>query len=193
MIAPVILDLYSRSGHFSDPWFRAGVDVIRLDIADGNDVRKLEYFSDRSVLGIFACPPCTMFSKARGSAPVSELQLLEAISCVDAIFRFVTLYNPIWWLIENPFHSRIRKYIGNPFQMIRMSWFGFPASKQTGLWGKFKPVKADPGSWNPVRGGHNISMIDNLNTEQRSETPVALGEAFFKANYSGINQPLLCV
>lgn len=189
-MTPLILDLYSLSGNFSRPWKEAGYDVLQVDIKPGPGiqqvVRLMDWVPNRKVLGIIACPPCNKISKARGKRP-TEAEFLESVSCFDAVSRMVLLYNPVFWVFENPFHSAIRRFYGPPRQRIRMSWFGFPASKETGLWGDFEPVKSKASDWNPVRGAHGTNMIGDLGSRKlRAETPELLGIRFFEAQQKRI-------
>lgn len=187
LFPPVILDLFSHSGNFSRPYKEAGCEVIQIDIRLGHeDIRLLPYIEGKYIDGIIACPPCQKMSKARNKPTDSEL--IESLSCFDAVARLVVLYKPSFWVFENPFHSRIRKFYGPPRQRIVMSRFGFPSSKETGLWGNFNIVKypevieAHPSALTKSRSCRRSKEFENMNANQRAETPVGLGQAFFKAN-----------
>ena len=174
-ITRTILSLYDQSGNFSKPYRDAGYQVIQLDLLYNNiDIRTLPYRSDWNIHGIIAMPPCTYFSKAR-LKPTSS-QLREGLSTVDAIYRLITLYNPSFFVIENPHKGRIQQYIGKPLQVIPLGAFGFNTAKPTALWGNFNPIKVP--SWIPE---YKVKF-NKLPKSTRSITPIALGTAFFNAN-----------
>lgn len=183
----IILDLFSESGNWSKPYREAGYEVIQVDLKHGKqDVRLIKYDPLRKVHGIIANPPCVVMSKARRRPTPDEL--LESLSCFDATCRLIALHSPVFWVIENPFHSRIRQFYGPPKQRIVMSRFGFPSSKETGLWGHFNKVKypseftPHPAALEKTRSMKRSRKFDNMSSRQRAETPLLLGEMFFQAN-----------
>lgn len=171
-----IISLYDYTGHFSAPWKAAGYQVICIDKQiDNQDARKIRYQPGLNVEGVIGAPPCIFFSKAN-SLENFNTNLIEALSTVDAFMRYVVLYSPKWYVLENPSESRVWRYIGEPKQKIKLYDFGYPALKGTGLWGKFNKVKkAAHSQVTPIK-------FQNLPKSLRSVTPVQLGEAFFKAN-----------
>src|ERR1700680_1855757 len=65
MESKIILDLCGGTGSWSKPYKDAGYDV-RVVTLPGHNV--LTYVPPANVYGIFAAPPCTMFSLARTTA-----------------------------------------------------------------------------------------------------------------------------
>lgn len=62
-----ILSLCDYSGTWSEPYARAGYDVIRVDIKKGRDVRLLKY--PGKVYGLLAAPPvliCLLAGRVNG-------------------------------------------------------------------------------------------------------------------------------
>lgn len=174
-ITRTILSLYDRTGNFSKPYRDAGYQVIQLDkLYNGIDVRTLPFRTDWNIHGIIAMPPCTYFSKAR--LKPTAAQLLEGLSTVDAVYRLVALYNPHFYVIENPDRGRLQAYIGKPLQVFPLGAFGFTTAKPTALFGRFNPVKVP--AWIPAAQVN----FEDLKHSDRCVTPVSLGKAFFEAN-----------
>lgn len=176
MFQPVILSVFEQTGHFSKAYRDAGYEVIMLDVAiDGNDVRLLNFQPGLKIHGLIACPPCTYFSKANSRKNYEENKL-TALSLLDVVFRLIVLYQPEWYVIENPSESRIRHYIGEPLQKIKLSDYGYKCLKGTGLWGKFNKIKS------AIKPSSRPVKFDHLSKLQRISTPPLLGKMFFLAN-----------
>lgn len=174
-IFDTIMVLYDYSGNTSNFFRDKGYSVIQVEsqLDYSNAVRML--FKPGLKLKALICyPPCTYFSRAR-SRP-EEFDLDYGLSTLDLCFRMFYLYRPDIFIIENPFHSRIRNYIGNPKQRIDLGCYGFPSQKPTGLWGIFTPV---PPGTKLVHTG----KLDNLSKNKRTETPIQLIEAIYKSNF----------
>lgn len=176
MFQKTILSIYERTGHFSHAYKREGYEVIQVDSAiDGKDARTIPFQPGLNVHGIIACPPCTYFSKANTRANF-EKNKTEALSLLDVIFRMIVLYRPNWYVIENPSESRIRQFIGAPTQIIRLSDYGYPCLKGTGLWGNFHKVLP------AMKPKEYCKNFDRIPHNLRSSTPHLLGEYFYKSN-----------
>lgn len=195
-----ILVLYELSGTFSNLYRELGYNVVQIDKQlDGTDVRLLEK-KYKNVVGILAFPPCTHFagSGARWWKKKGEAPLIEALSNVDAIFRMVQIYNPEFFIIENPV-GRLRRFIGKPkFIFNPCEFAGWikdsddeAYTKKTCLWGNFniplkKPVEPIHGSMmhklkNPKTGKfYSFNNQDGKNW--RSKTPLGFAKAFVDAN-----------
>lgn len=183
-----ILELYSGSGNWSEPYERAGYKVLRFDLKSGVDVRLLTKFKE-PIHGILAGPPCTHLSasgawmwKKKGDAA-----LLEALSTVDAVYRLVAVHQPAWWALENPV-GRLKDFLGPP-----VMWFdpcdyggylnppGDAYTKKTGLWGNF--TKPTPKPVAPTQGSKMLALPPSkARAALRSVTPMGFAEAFFQAN-----------
>jgi hypothetical protein len=173
----VILSLFDYSGNWSEPYKKAGYNVIQVDKdLNGQDVRlynpQLEY-----VHGILAAPPCTVFSKASGSRPRSDTEMLEAIGCVDAVLRLVFKLRPQFWALENP-QGRLKNWLGEPRLKFHPFHYGDPYQKYTYLWGRFNiptpaQVEATEGDTTTTKG---------WNMRSRSNTPKGFAQKFFEAN-----------
>ena len=86
---------------------------------------------------------------------------LNNVALIDAALRFVALYDPEWWVLENPV-GRLRRWLGPPTHMFNPCDYGDPYTKKTLLWGKFNIPKENPvppqkvckqGSWIQKLGG----------------------------------------
>jgi hypothetical protein len=110
---------------------------------------------------------------------------------MDACLRFVALYRPKWWALENPV-GRMRKWLGPPrliFNPCDYAGWGDETdryTKKTLLWGEFnppekrwqEPVKVcSQGSWIQKLGG-----ASERTKGLRSMTPLGFAKAFREAN-----------
>lgn len=177
-----VLSLCDHSGAWSEPWLRAGYEVIRIDLQDKKDVRTLS-FMKRAPSVILAAPPCDHLavSGARWWVSKGETALLDALAVVDACLRAVAIYQPDVWALENP-AGRLSKYLGPSQHSFNPADYGDPYTKLTCLWGRFtmpqkNPVLATEGSKMHLIGpGPNRKNL-------RSKTPQGFSEAFYQANH----------
>lgn len=205
----IILSLYDHSGEWSKPWEEAGYEVRTVDLQnDGTDARLLRYdpwMKNDGVFGILAAPPCTQFAlsgnrhraaekrqpSTKGlNANLYDEKLADALSMVDCVLRYVHLYSPVFWALENPTGTLVN-YLGpaafsfNPSEFA--GWSDDPHSeaytKRTLLWGSFRipekrPVEPVHGSAMWARYGGKSMKTKNA----RSKTPKGFARAFFEAN-----------
>jgi len=175
----VILDLCAGSGAWSEPYLKAGYIVIRITLPE--DIRLKEYMPGIKIHGILIAPPCTFLASSGARWKRTKEQMIEALSIVDAGLRFVLLYNPKWWVLENPV-GKLKRYLGPPVMYFDPSDFGHNYTKRTCLWGKFQfpIVKCFPKTEgkNPI---HHMAPSEHR-TALRSITPELFAEAFFRAN-----------
>lgn len=189
MVGRTILSLCDHTGNWSRPYERAGYEVVRVDIQDGQDVRLMEF--PGRVHGILAAPPCDHFaaSGARWWEAKGEAAILDGLSIVDACLRIVTISRPEWWVLENPV-GRLRRWLGPPVWTFDPCGFGLSDSdaytKKTLLWGNFCPpvplvsvVARTP--LVPILGSKMHRMSSSAKA-QRSATPEGFAQAFFEAN-----------
>lgn len=190
-----ILSLCDWTGNWSEPYRKAGYEVIRIDLQNGQDVRLFE-FIDQSIHGILAAPPCEHFSKA-GSwlwEQKGEQAILDGLSIVDACLRAVAIYRPEWWVMENP-TGRLRRWLGPAKWKFDPCDFGDPYTKRTCLWGHFTPpmplfspqarniVKPEHASTNATIGSRDrTTWLGSARKVERSATPHGFAQAFFEAN-----------
>jgi hypothetical protein len=183
-----VLSLCDRTGIWSEPYARAGCNVVRVDLADGRDVRLMDY--PGKVWGIIAQPPCTHLagSGARWWAGKGEAALLDALSVADACLRFVAVCRPAWWVLENPV-GRLARKIGPPAMTFNpcefAGWADDPAedayTKRTCLWGQF--VRPQPRPVAPALGSKmHLLPPSPERADLRSATPRGFARAFFQAN-----------
>lgn len=176
-----ILSLYDFSGNWSAPYRRAkGYEVIQVDMQrDGTDVRLMQLPKDQ-VYGILAAPPCTVFAGSGARWPRTDEEMIQGLSMVDAVLRFVTICSPKFWVLENPV-GKLVQYLGKPRMYFQPCDFGDPYTKKTGLWGNFNMPKQSPVE--PVQGSkmHLLPPTEERRN-LRSETPKGFSRAFFEAN-----------
>lgn len=187
-----ILILYEESGVFTNLYKSLGFNVITHDLkTTGQDIRLLKKLENVNVYGILAFPPCTHLavSGARWFKDKGESALIEALSCVDVVFRLVQMYKPKFWMIENPV-GRLVNFIGKPSFIFNPCDFGGylePASdqytKKTCLWGEFsKPIKKHV---EPIEGSKMWSKYGGASErtkQSRSQTPLGFAKAFISVN-----------
>lgn len=198
-----ILSLFDYSGNWSEPYRRAGYQVIRQDLKLGHDIFSdtlPRFLSDAvdgfSVHGILAAVPCTDFAgsgarwwaekenrKAIYNGPVEFDTVVEmSVFMVLATLALTEALRPAWWCIENPVGriNRLVPEIGRPRLVFHPWQYGDPYTKRTCLYGHFNsdlpqmPVL-------PVMGSV-MHQIWSKDSEKRSVTPKGFSEAFFKAN-----------
>lgn len=215
----IILDLCGGTGSWSRPYKEAGYSVILITLPQ-YDIRLTEITDDfitfrsphfsgnscvvrkKSIKGILAAPPCTMFSLARTNAK-KERDLHEGMECVKACLDIIyscqeikqsknsKVTNLDWWALENPYHGLLKRIIGNPSFVFDPYEFGDMYKKKTALWGYFKEPKKKQFSELP-----KMVKFDKLSTKEihpeyygkydrtvrRSITPAGFANAFYKAN-----------
>ena len=197
-MSKLILDLCAGSGAWSEPYVKAGYEVVRVDLPE--DVRLLREGIPRAH-GILAAPPCTVFSYARNRYMPSDDELRCALSVVDACLRQVLIHKPAWWALENPggriasLVPRLKAYGPWYFDPHQCGgWLNPPGDhyhKKTGIWGTFnkpqikdvEPVvftnsKGQKGSWMWACLGGKSDRTKEL----RSATPMGFAKAFKAAN-----------
>jgi hypothetical protein len=200
-----ILSLFDHTHNWGRP-FEKKYNVHYHDIKDGLDI--LENFpgpgfwSDifGEVHGILASPPCTCFcgsgawdwplkdeGKKRMKEPCDccESFTEHSILLVSAVLWLVELWNPKFWVIENPVGrlSKLMPELGEPRLRFQPHEYGDPYSKKTCLWGKFNiPVKQ------PVLNLFGSITRDSMGSAcedkhgKRSITPNGFAYAFYQAN-----------
>lgn len=213
----IILDLCGGTGAWSDPWRKAGYEVVLITYPD-YDVSKTTMKKDhitfwgqngnseihvkyKDIYGIFAAPPCTMFSRARTTAKTPRdfrgaMSVVKA--CLDIIWECE--YNsPMtlnFWAIENP-AGHLKRFLGSPAFKFHPYDFGDRHSKETYIWGRFVEPKKKPIALNeeeirqsrnntrplpPIPAGYKIDKKMKPVQIRRSITPQGFANAFFKAN-----------
>jgi hypothetical protein len=152
-----------------------------------------------NIYGILAAPPCTMFSHARTTAkkPRDTRSAMEIVKgCLDIIWEVQYGVDTgekntrlKFWAMENPNHSILKNFIGQPAFVFNPFDFGDNYKKQTALWGNFKEPKKKPIKINKPK-------FDKLQTkeiapeyygklsrtERRAITPKGFAQAFYEAN-----------
>lgn len=157
------------------------------------------YEPPANVYGIFAAPPCTEFSVAKGNAPRAFTEAMEVVSaCMKIIWDARAAGSLKWWALENP-RGFLRQFLGIPKFTYEHWQYGSPQIKPTDIWGYFthppKTIRRKPerltvqfGDRSNGRGWSNPKApkeYASLNLDRaavRAITPKRFASAFFKAN-----------
>ncbi len=187
-----ILIFCEESGVFANLYRSAGYNVVVRDlkINPDHDVRFEPYIETGGVYGFLGFPPCTHLAGSgarwwKGKGPGA---LAEALAIADACLRIIALYQPKFWVIENPV-GRLSQFYGPPKMTFHPAeyagWADVPGdeayTKRTCLWGSFTVPRKKPEE--PVLGSlmHKLPPSDNR-AELRSKTPIGFARAFFAYN-----------
>ena len=182
MNSKIILDLCGGSGNWSKFYREAGYDVRIIDpLINGPDIRFLE-FQNEKIHGILAAPPCTVFANSGARWKRSKEEMLGGLSIMDACLRAVVIYQPKFWVLENPV-GKMKRFLGTPKMYFNPCDYGDPYTKKTCLWGNFNvplktPVEPTEGSKMHLRYGGKSDKTKR----ERSKTPLGFARAFFEAN-----------
>lgn len=189
------------TGSWSKPYKDAGYDV-RIITLPKYDIRFWKHIlAKEKVYGIFAAPPCTMFSRARTTAKTPRdfegaMEVVQA--CLQTIWetQYIHRFYLKFWALENP-AGHLQRFLGKPAFRFHPYDFGDRHSKQTFIWGMFNEPKK-----NPVELTEKELLASRNNTRKlppipsdylrdgimkpvqirRSITPQGFADAFFKAN-----------
>jgi hypothetical protein len=205
-----LLSLFDYSGNWSKPYKENGWNVIQHDIKHGQDIFEdtipaaiADCLEGNSVDGILAAVPCTDFAssgarwwKEKEKYPANNIGNIEFSNTIEmsvffvlSVLFIVELFNPVFWVIENPVGriARLVPEVGKPWY-FQPYWYGDAYSKKTGLFGVFnKPAKTNiveplkvckQGSWIQKLGGKS-----ERTKELRSVTPMGFAYAFYDANH----------
>lgn len=160
------------------------------------------YHPPENVYGIFANPPCTMFSRARTVAKKPRdlnegMRLVK--ECLRIIWEAEAQHHLAWWALENPATGLLRNFLGKPAFEYHPYHFGDDKSKLTALWGTFKPpapllltnksndVLGKKGWWHELKRktmvyGEVKAKGHELETDMKSIASPHFTKAFFLAN-----------
>ena len=180
-----ILDLCAGSGSWSEPYARAGYNVVRWTLP-AHDVRMMKPPTKR-VWGIVAAPPCDQFSLARNGHD-SPRDIPGGMSVVNGCMRLVLQTKPRWWALENPV-GMLSRFLGTARDVWDPCDFGDPWTKRTAIWGEFTIPRRGPHVL-PLGGGPFCSVCDPSGTKRswcndsahRAITPAGFARAFYEAN-----------
>lgn len=213
----IILDLCGGTGSWSKPYKDAGYDVKIITLPDysvtdyyfypdhlrfiGLNNKKELLIPIKSIYGIFAAPPCTMFSRARTTAKTPrdfKGAMLVVKSCLEIIWgsQYENRFGLKFWAMENP-AGHLQSFMGKPAFKFHPYEFGDRHSKQTFIWGKFNEPKKSPIKLNEqelLQSRNNTRPLPQIPADyvrdgkmkpvqiRRSITPQGFAQAFFKAN-----------
>lgn len=195
----IIVSLCDYSGVWSDPYKRAGYEVMKIDLKLGGDAilfpsmmsetpRLPRQFADIRELigrvhGVLAAPVCTVFTGSGARWPRSDDDIRGGLALVDACVRIAWVLKPDFWALENPV-GKLPRWLGDPLLTFQPNYYGDPYTKATCLYGDFNTdlprnhVEATEGSkmWASYGGKSERTK------ELRSTTPQGFANAFYEAN-----------
>lgn len=148
----LILHLCADLG--SDSWFYqqdSNYEVIKV----GEDIG-VENFSvpTRSVYGIIANPVCTEFSTAKGFHKDNDID--KGMFLVNHCLRIISLSQPKFWILENPFNGKLKDILGPPKHSYQPWQYGSPWTKKTALWGNFNMPDPLYTKWSDVPKNNSL-------------------------------------
>jgi hypothetical protein len=199
-----LIDLCAGTGSWSEPYLKAGYNVIRVTLPD-NDVRLWRgYTSIKGDVGIIAAPPCTHFSVsgARWWEQKGDSAVIDGLSVVDACLRIIRYFEQAgrlrFWALENPV-GRLKHWIGAPLWTFQPYEYGDPWVKRTCIWGIHNLPLKRPVKITGKEGRIPSSKLDHPEYLRpdwvhrlppskdramlRSITPPGFAQAFFEANH----------
>lgn len=204
----LIISVYDYTTDWVGPYIKALYPVIVWDkkiegcILEGFTTLMLQIeASGLQPYGFLFAPPCTDYSVSGAwtwpgkDKPQSGFEPFESTtdlsnSLVQICLHLVDIYNPSFWVIENPV-GRIEKLNPEikPFRklLFNPSDYGDPYTKKTILYGNFNHnLKSTPVE--PIRSCAQGSWLQRLGGKSektkalRSATPKGFAKAFFEAN-----------
>lgn len=214
-----IIDLCGGTGSWSNPYQESGEYAVHVITKPTYSVKNVAFFdtymvfyahtdsakniavSYKDIYGIFAAPPCTMFSRARTTAKTPR-DFKSAMETVQACLKIIwecEVHSPFtlqFWAMENP-AGHLKRFLGSPAFKFHPYDFGDKHSKETYIWGKFKEPKKKPVKLNALELlqsknntrplppiPENYTRDTNMKAVQirRSITPQGFAQAFYKAN-----------
>lgn len=202
-----VLSLCDYSGVWSEPYRKAGYDVIQVDLKGGMDARLFpsqaslqarlsSQFDDIApyigkTRAVLAAPVCTVFAGSGAKHARTDADILEGLSLVDACYRIAVATRADIFCLENPV-GKLKKWIGEPLMRFQpyeyAGWADTPEleayTKRTCLWGWFN-TDLDYRPVEPVLGSklwREYGGKSERTKEKRSVTPQGFARAFFHAN-----------
>lgn len=140
-----ILHLCADIGSDSRPY---QIDDEYRVITVGKDPGVENFIPPDFVYGIIANPVCTEFSTASGFHNKGDEK--EGMKLVNACLELIDIYDPAWWVIENPANGTLKNHLGEPTATYQPWQYGSPWTKKTALWGKFNMPEPLYKKWDDV-------------------------------------------
>lgn len=193
---PLVVDICSGYGNFSEPFIQAEWEVIRFDYSEKfkdvpftiiQDVTKINEVLakiPRKPDCIVAGPPCERFSIANRMFP--KKGIMKALEVVGAVYEIIAELRPKYWIVENP-RGRLRWFLGSPNSTVSLSDYGGKYKKPTDLWHNFelpmvKGIMPFEPSWSSTKncGKGSTGLLRLREPAKRAQLPLGLGEAILQ-------------
>ena len=213
MTKKVILDLCGGTGSWSHPYREREDYDVRVITLPEHDVTRIMIGGDglfteqmltvqtligkyEDIYGIFAAPPCTMFSIARTTAkePRDLHEGMKTVkACLNVIWGVRERKKLAFWAMENP-KGLLRQFMGKPAFEFDASEFGEDYNKHTDIWGYFNKPNTICEYQRFDSTDKNTRKLPDIPKEyvrdpnmstvaiKRSITPAGFAGAFFAAN-----------
>jgi hypothetical protein len=208
----LLISLFDYTGNASEPYRKAGWNIIQVDVKLGIDVFIWNYKSDiekyrysdhhKPIVGIIAMIPCTDYANSGAKHFKEKDSDGRTIESQKLVARTKEILDYCWystllkfWQVENPM-SRIHKL--NPWlgkvklKFDPCDYAGYDPvpdnsryNKKTWLWGNFNIP--DKKYIEPIRkenpGWKNLGGKSERTKELRSITPLGFAYAFYEFNH----------
>jgi len=163
---------------------------VRIITLPENNI--IDYIPEtEDIYGMLFAPPCIEFSRALNGCPDRERDFIKGMNPVNACFRFIHRYNPVFWVIENPV-GLLSRWLGKPNYIFDPWWYGDPWTKKTALWGKFnlperkyfrkRKIMTEEQIKNCKNNTRDLPEYIGNRADKRAITPPGFARAFFEAN-----------
>lgn len=187
-----LLSLYDFTGNWSDPYRKAGWEVVMVDIKHGVDILNWNYrvYPPDYFSGILAAQPCTAYSGSgarwwAGKDKSGETAHFDSLT--RKTLEIIEYFRPglDFWVLENPV-GRIAKRVPELAKYRLLTFnpceFGDPYTKRTVLYGELNPFLVRS-FVKPVHGSKMHKFPPGPERAAlRSETPKGFSAAFYMAN-----------
>ncbi len=170
---PLVIDLFAGTGSATEPFRRAGWEVVRVELDPSfpaeyhADVSEWHWHGRRPDL-IWASPPCTEF--ARESMPWCRTGKTPSLALVEATRRVIAECDPVYWAIENVKGSTryLTPILGAPLCLGPVR-----------LYGNFPRHAQPPKPWLHVQPWKE--RLSSKNKKGRATMPPCIGEGLRQA------------
>ena len=183
-----ILDLCSGLGGWSEPWLKAGHEVVRVDlnprfgkIPNTITADVLTYEPEGTFDVVLASPPCEGLSNGRKRGSQDSNRVSKHLLIADRCRQLAQNFGRRW-VIENP-RGELRKWWGPPTAVVYYCQYGESYAKPTDLWSNDPSIRhlaiPCPHKSHPGRYPRHSDLCLKSRAE-RARIPYALAQAVYR-------------